>query len=216
MKFNPFEEKPKKIESVIMSWKDIFVKPYNKNEVSPYTKTRIILMNGTEFEATWCKHHFNRHYPDNDARRAVAFLRRIADLIMTIIIYGAIDGTDILSILFSVAMETVQVLAVYLISSCVLKNHEVPTAEYLPLKKIYSKGNPLQISAIFAGLVLSAVKVLSRIIYDVFYGLPESLIEVLSMILFYASDMLVSVIAYGAILIIVAGIHRSALVKKQD
>ena len=76
MKFNPFEEKPKKIESVIMSWKDIFVKPYNKNEVSPYTKTRIILMNGTEFEATWCKHHFNRHYPDNDARRAVAFLRR--------------------------------------------------------------------------------------------------------------------------------------------
>jgi rubrerythrin len=76
MSFNPFKEKPKKIESVIMSWNDIFVKPYNKNEVSPYTKTRIILMNGTEFESTWCKHHFNRHYPDNNARRAVAFLRR--------------------------------------------------------------------------------------------------------------------------------------------
>ena len=76
MSFNPFKEKPKKIESVIMPWKDIFVKPYNKNEVSPYTKTRIILMNGTEFESVWCKHHFNRHYPDNDARRAVAFLRR--------------------------------------------------------------------------------------------------------------------------------------------
>lgn len=76
MNFNPFKEKPKKPESIIMSWKDIFVKPYNKNEVSPYTKTRIILMNGTEFEATWCKHHFNRHYPDNDARRAVALIRR--------------------------------------------------------------------------------------------------------------------------------------------
>ena len=76
MNFNPFKEKPKKPESVIMSWNDIFVKPYNKNEVSPYTKTRIILMNGTEFEATWCKHHFNRHYPDNDARRAVALIRR--------------------------------------------------------------------------------------------------------------------------------------------
>ena len=76
MTFNPFKEKPKKMESIIMSWKDIFVKPYNKNEVSPYTKTRIILMNGTEYEATWCKHHFNRHYPDNDARRAVAFIRR--------------------------------------------------------------------------------------------------------------------------------------------
>ena len=76
MNFNPFEEKTKDIEHVIMSWQDIFVKPYNKNEVSPYTKTRCILMNGTEYEAVWCKHHFNRHYTDNDARREVAMLRR--------------------------------------------------------------------------------------------------------------------------------------------
>ena len=33
-------------------------------------------MNGTEYEATWCKHHFNRHFPDNDARREVALIRR--------------------------------------------------------------------------------------------------------------------------------------------
>ena len=76
MNFNPFEEKPRKLEDLIMSWGDIFVKPYNKNEVSPYTKVRCILMNGTEYEAVWCKHHFNRHYPDNDARRIVAMLRR--------------------------------------------------------------------------------------------------------------------------------------------
>ena len=76
MNFNPFEEKPKKLESSIMAWKDIYVKPYDKNEVSPYTKTRCILMNGTEYEATWCKHHFNRHFPDNDARREVALIRR--------------------------------------------------------------------------------------------------------------------------------------------
>ena len=76
MTFNPFKEKPKKPESVLLNWKDIFVKPYDKNEVSPYTKTRCILMNGTEYEATWCKHHFNRHYPDNDARRQVALIRR--------------------------------------------------------------------------------------------------------------------------------------------
>ena len=42
MKFNPFEQKPKKVDSVIMAWKDIYVKPYDKNEVSPYTKTRCI------------------------------------------------------------------------------------------------------------------------------------------------------------------------------
>lgn len=76
MTFNPFKEKPKKVESCLMRWKDLFSTPYNKNEVSPYTKTRCILMNGTEYEAVWCKHHFNRHYPDNDARRKVALLRR--------------------------------------------------------------------------------------------------------------------------------------------
>jgi rubrerythrin len=33
-------------------------------------------MNGTEFEAVFCKHHFNRHYPDDEARRSVSLLRR--------------------------------------------------------------------------------------------------------------------------------------------
>ena len=28
MNFNPFEEKPRKLEDLIMSWGDIFVKPY--------------------------------------------------------------------------------------------------------------------------------------------------------------------------------------------
>lgn len=75
MNFNPFYEKPKKIENTIMSFKDMSAKPYDK-DCSAYTRVRNILMNGTEFEAVWCKHHFNRHCPDNDARREVALLRR--------------------------------------------------------------------------------------------------------------------------------------------
>lgn len=74
---NPFFEKPKKLESTIMSMKKLAPKPYNKNEVDPYTRVRCILMNGTEYEAVWSKHHFNRHYPDNDARRRVALMRRL-------------------------------------------------------------------------------------------------------------------------------------------
>ena len=75
MSFNPFKEKPKKIESVIMSWNDIFVKPYNKNEVSPYTKTRVILMNGTEYESNWFLHQLARNCNENDIRRAAALVR---------------------------------------------------------------------------------------------------------------------------------------------
>ena len=80
MKLNPFLEKPKKLESTIMSMKMLSPKTYDKNEVDPYTRVRCILMNGTEYEAVWSKHHFNRHVGDNDARRAVALIRRSEQL----------------------------------------------------------------------------------------------------------------------------------------
>ncbi len=76
MTFNPFEEKPKKMEAIIMNWKQLAPKPYDKDEVDPYTRVRCILMNGTEYEAVWCKHHFNRHCDNNDVRREVALVRR--------------------------------------------------------------------------------------------------------------------------------------------
>lgn len=76
MAFNPFKEKPKKMESIIMNWKTLAPKPYDKNEVDPFTRVRCILMNGTEYEAVWSKHHFNRHADNNDVRREVALIRR--------------------------------------------------------------------------------------------------------------------------------------------
>ncbi len=75
MSLNPFLEKSKKIESTVMSFKMLSPKPYNKDEVDPYTRVRCILMNGTEYEAVWSKHHLNRHCGNNDIRRAVCFIR---------------------------------------------------------------------------------------------------------------------------------------------
>lgn len=77
MSFNPFNEKPKKIEKTMESWNKIFVEPYNKDEVDPFTKVRIILMNGTEFEMNWHSHQFARHCVDNEVRREIALLRRV-------------------------------------------------------------------------------------------------------------------------------------------
>ena len=74
---NPFEEKPMDLESSFQSWGELYPKQYNTEEVDPYTKTRIILMNGTEFEANWFSHQFSRHCPDNELRRAIAATRRV-------------------------------------------------------------------------------------------------------------------------------------------
>lgn len=74
---NPFEVKTRPADSLYMDWPKLYPKAYDKNETDPYTKTRIILMNGTEYEAVWFSHQFHRHCENNDLRRELAVLRRV-------------------------------------------------------------------------------------------------------------------------------------------
>ena len=74
---NPFELKPRNPESLIMNWGQLTPVPYDARAVDPYTRCRVILMNGTEFEAVWYGHQFSRHTPDNELRRQIALLRRL-------------------------------------------------------------------------------------------------------------------------------------------
>ncbi|MBE7081806.1 MAG: hypothetical protein E7372_04535 [Clostridiales bacterium] len=73
---NPFKELPKTSKISYPSFNNLAPKPYDKNQTDPYTKTRVILMNGTEFESNWFLHHFNRHCLNNDVRRVIAGVRR--------------------------------------------------------------------------------------------------------------------------------------------
>lgn len=74
---NPFLEKPRKVENTLQNWQQLYPKSYDKREIDPYTKTRIILMNGTEFEANWFSHQLARHVDDNDLRRDIALTRYV-------------------------------------------------------------------------------------------------------------------------------------------
>lgn len=76
MTFNPFNEKPIKTNDEFYNWKELAPKPYNKFDVDPYTKVRIILANGAEYEAVWFGHQFHRHCTDNELRRELATVRR--------------------------------------------------------------------------------------------------------------------------------------------
>ena len=58
-----------------MNWKMMYPKPYNKKKASPFTKLRVILMNGTEFESVWFLHQFARNCPDPDLKREIARIR---------------------------------------------------------------------------------------------------------------------------------------------
>lgn len=76
MSFNPFNEKPISIDKCFDDWTKLYPKAYDKEKTDPYTKTRIILMNGTEYEAVWNGHAFSRHCGNNDIRREIALIRR--------------------------------------------------------------------------------------------------------------------------------------------
>ena len=75
---NPFQQQAKEITKIYKNWKSINVKPYDKETVDPYTRVRIILMNGTEFESVWNTSRLTRQCANNDVRRAMALIRRFA------------------------------------------------------------------------------------------------------------------------------------------
>lgn len=72
---NPFEYKPKQ-KNQYYSLSSLALKSYDKYETDPYTKTRIILMNGTEFESNWFYHQFARHCRNKEILTAIAEIRR--------------------------------------------------------------------------------------------------------------------------------------------
>lgn len=75
--FNPLEQKPLPVEKTFMDWKMMYPKSYNKYETDPYTKTRIILMNGTEFEAQGFSRAFSRRTTNLELKKELALLRRV-------------------------------------------------------------------------------------------------------------------------------------------
>lgn len=70
----------------------------------------------------------------------------------------------------------------------------------IPFSHMIDLKNPLQKSALAAAVIISAFKIISRIIYDFFYGAPQSLSDFLWMVGYYASDIFIGVIAYFVII----------------
>ncbi|MCE5278106.1 MAG: hypothetical protein ABFD92_09895 [Planctomycetaceae bacterium] len=77
MGFQPLGEKGIPLEKQFLSWDEANVKPFDRFEVHPYTRTRVILMNGIEVEGAIFKHQFARHCDDMDIRRKLAATRRV-------------------------------------------------------------------------------------------------------------------------------------------
>jgi len=73
---NPFKTETKNITEYFIPLDKMYPKAYNKNTTDPYTKTRVILMNGTEYESVWFMHQFARHTDNEEILQALSLVRR--------------------------------------------------------------------------------------------------------------------------------------------
>jgi hypothetical protein len=96
-------------------------------------------------------------------------------------------------------------LAVILIAHLCFKNIGKNKAKNacLPFEKLYESSNPLQKASLLTGILLASIKVLTRVIYDIGYGAPTSILDLLRMIVYYLSDVLICVIIYLASLLLI-------------
>jgi hypothetical protein len=77
MTFNPLEHRGIPLDRQIRNWRELNVAPVDPDRSDPYTKCRIITMNGIEVEAIMFSHHFNRVCPDMEVKRQLAEVRYI-------------------------------------------------------------------------------------------------------------------------------------------
>jgi hypothetical protein len=77
MPFDPLSERGMPLERQLRNWSELNVQPYPTEAVHPYTRCRVILMNGVEVESAMFSHQFNRHTGDIKLKQELARVRRI-------------------------------------------------------------------------------------------------------------------------------------------
>ncbi|POM24908.1 hypothetical protein BTM25_35460 [Actinomadura rubteroloni] len=77
MTFNPLEHRGIPLDRQVRNWPELNVEPVDPDTTDPYTKCRIITMNGIEVEAVLFSHQFSRFCPDMDVKRKLAEVRYI-------------------------------------------------------------------------------------------------------------------------------------------
>jgi hypothetical protein len=77
MTFNPLEQRGIPLDRQVRNWSELNVTPLDPDHCDPYTRCRVITMNGIEVEAIFFSHHFARHCTDPEVRAQLAQTRYI-------------------------------------------------------------------------------------------------------------------------------------------
>ncbi len=74
---NPLDHEGMALDDQLRSWSELNTVPFDAREVHPYTRTRVIVMNGIEVESIIFSHQFSRHTDNLDIKQQLAMIRRV-------------------------------------------------------------------------------------------------------------------------------------------
>ncbi|MEW2417035.1 hypothetical protein AB0953_25345 [Streptomyces sp. NPDC046866] len=77
MTFNPLEQRGIPLDRQVRSWRELNVSPIDPDASDPYTRCRIITMNGIEVEASLFSHQLARNTVDPEVKRKLAEVRYV-------------------------------------------------------------------------------------------------------------------------------------------
>ncbi|MER6584054.1 hypothetical protein ABT267_50885, partial [Nonomuraea sp. NPDC001023] len=77
MAFDPLQERGIPLDEQLRDWRELNVSPIDPDHADPYTRCRIITMNGIETEAVLFSHQLARHCTDLELKRQLARVRYI-------------------------------------------------------------------------------------------------------------------------------------------
>ena len=77
MTFNPLQERGIPLDKQLRNWRELNVMPIDPDHADPYTRCRIIALNGIEVEAIMFSHQLARHCPDPEIKQQLARVRYI-------------------------------------------------------------------------------------------------------------------------------------------
>lgn len=78
-----------------------------------------------------------------------------------------------------------------------------------PYRKVALKNDPLRYSSFLTALALGGIRVISRILYDISYGAPDSIVDLLWMIAYYVMDIVIGAAAYFVMLYVIRRLTMS-------
>lgn len=154
---------------------------------------------------------------------AAGVLRRAVTLFISFITFGYIEDLEIFSTAIYIVFDVIQMFIITSIVTSIARKHSERIAKKqkaairlgdslnntIDFSKIFSRTNPYARCCIATAVVISATKILTRAIFDIFAGLPEGWIEIASIAVGYLSDLLIFAVAYAICWLITSKLYQN-------